>query len=116
MKRRYYKPVQRQPKRIYARSMRNPKRRKRFFFFCLILIFLIVIFVPGHNGLITLTAKRLKIQKLKNEIENLKIKIELVRAKIDKTKDPEYIRRYAYDRYRMVPKTNTLKYKTPQAP
>jgi cell division protein FtsB len=72
--------------------------------------------VPGHNGLINLTLKRLKIQKLHNEIENLKIKIELVRAKIDKTNDPEYIKRYAYDRYGMVPRTDTLNIKTQQSP
>ncbi len=109
MKRSSYRPIRREPKRIYAGSSRNPKKHKRLIFFLLILAVLILIFVPGHNGLINLTAKRLKIQKLHNEIEKLKIRIELVRAKIDKTKDPEFIKRYAQDRYNMVPKSDTIK-------
>ena len=60
--------------------------------------------MPGHNGLVKITGKKLRIQKLHNEIENLRTQIELVRAKIDRTNNPEYIKHYAHDRYGMVPK------------
>ena len=116
MKRSSYRPIRRRNKRIYQRSIKDAKKRKRLFFFFLILVILLLIFIPGHNGLIKLTAKRLKIQKLHNEIENLKIRIELVRAKIARSKNPEYIKRYAHDRYGMVPKSDTLKDKTPSNP
>jgi cell division protein FtsB len=107
MRRTVYKPIRRQPRRIYAHSNRNPKKRKRLIFFLLILIVLILIFVPGHNGLIKITGKKLRIQKLHNEIENLKVKIELVRAKTDRANDPEYIKQYVHDRYGMIPKSES---------
>jgi cell division protein FtsB len=113
MKRTVYKPIRRQPKRIYAHSTRNPKKRKRLFFFLLILIILILIYVPGHNGLIKITGKKLRISKLHNEIENLKVRIELVRTKTERADDPEYIKRYAYDRYGMIPKSESDTIKKP---
>ena len=109
MKRPSYKAIRREPKRIYTHSTRNPKKRKRLFLFLLVLGILMFIFLPGHNGLIQLAAKKLKILKLHNEIENLKMKIELVRAKVDRTKDTSYIKRYARDRYGMIPKPDTSK-------
>ena len=109
MKRPAYKAIRRQPKRIYTHSTRNPKKRKRLFLFLLVLGILMLIFIPGHNGLIKLAAKQIQIQKLHNEIEDLKMRIELVRAKVDRTKDPKYIIRYAHDRYGMIPKPDTIK-------
>jgi len=108
MKKHSYKPIRRQPKRFYSHTVRKAKRRRRFFIFFLIIFILGVIFIPGHNGVIKLMAKQLRIRRLRHEIENLKIKIELVRAKVDRTNDPEFIKRYAYDRYGMVPKQDTL--------
>lgn len=109
MKRQTFKPIRRNEKRIYQRSVKVSKKRKRLFILLLILGILIIIFIPGHNGLINLARKKFKIQKLHNEIENLKIRIELVRSKIDKSKDPEFIKRYAKDRYNMVPKSDSAK-------
>lgn len=104
MAKRVYKPIRREPKRIYARSIRNPRKRRRLFLLLLILGILMLIFLPGHNGLIKLISKQFEVKKLRREIEDLKIKIELVRAKIERTNDPEFIKRYAFDRYRMIPK------------
>lgn len=53
------------------------------------------------------------VQKLHNEIENLKTRIELVRAKTERADDPEYIKRYAYDRYGMIPKSESDTIKKP---
>lgn len=94
---------------MYQRSVKDSRKRKRLFLLLLILGILIIIFIPGHNGLINLARKKFKIQKLHNEIENLKIRIELVRSKIEKSKDKEFIKRYVQDRYNMVPKSDTTK-------
>jgi cell division protein FtsB len=109
MKRKTYKPIRRSQKRVYTHSVKKKNRSKRLFLFFLILFVLGLIFVPGHNGLIKLAAKQLWIRKLHGEIENLKMRIELVRAKVAQASDPEFIKRYAHDRYGMIPKQDTLK-------
>ncbi|MEO0092693.1 MAG: septum formation initiator family protein [candidate division WOR-3 bacterium] len=115
MKRKLYKPIRRREKRIYTHSVRHHKKLRRLILLSLILGLLLLIFLPGHNGLISLAAKRLEIQRLHNEIERLKIEMELIQAKIAKTEDPRFIKRYAYEHYGMIPKSDTLN-PTPKPP
>lgn len=69
-----------------------------------IFIILFFFFVPGPNGLYKVVTKSYKIHRLQKEIENLKIKAELVESKIAKGNNPEYLRKYLIDYYKMVPK------------
>jgi cell division protein FtsB len=82
-----------------------PKERKRIIFMVsLVIVLLIIFFVPGPNGLVKVLYKTYKKQRLHNEIEQLKIKAELIEAKIAKGQNEEYLRKYLKDNYQMVPK------------
>jgi cell division protein FtsB len=82
-----------------------PKQRKRNFIFALaLLVILVVVFVPGPNGLYKVLNKSYKIRQINREIENLKIKAELIESKIAKGHDPQYLKKYLMDYYQMAPK------------
>ncbi len=86
------------------------KHRKRNIIFSLAIVFILfIIFVPGPNGLYKVLTKSHKIHRLNQEIENLKIKAELVESKIAKGHDPQYLKKYLMDYYKMVPKDSASK-------
>jgi len=85
-----------------------PKARKRKLIIVLsVLLLLVVVFAHGPNGLVKVITKTYKKQKLYNEIENLKIKAELIESKIAKGQNPEYLRKYLTDYYKMVPQDSS---------
>lgn len=65
---------------------------------------MVLFFVPGPNGLAKVISKTIKKQWMHNEIEQLKIKAELIESKISKGQNEEYLRKYLIDNYKMVPK------------
>lgn len=86
-----------------------PKAKRRALIIIFSIIFLLgIFFIPGPNGLVKVIYKSYKKQQLYNEIEQLKIKAELIESKIAKGQNQEYLRKYLIDCYKMVPK-NSLK-------
>lgn len=90
------------------RYQAKPKPSKlKLVFFLSILFILIIVFVPGHNGLVKVLNKSYQINKIHRENENLKIKAELIELKIAKGQDPEYLKKYLRDCYQMVSKDSS---------
>jgi cell division protein FtsB len=91
-------------KTIRFRYGQPPKARKRRLIIGLsLLLLLIVVFAHGPNGLVKVIYKTYQKHKLYNDIENLKIKAELIESKTAKGQNPEYLRKYLIDYYKMVP-------------
>lgn len=88
---------------------RPQAKRKKMFFFLVIIIGLGSIFVPGPNGLAKVIYKSYKKQQLQRQIEQFKIKAELIEAKIARGKDENYLRKYLQDNYNMVSKDSIEK-------
>jgi len=83
----------------------TPKSKRRKIVVTLIALTLLgIIFIPGPNGLARVLYKNYKKQQLHKRIEQLKIKAELIEAKIDKGQNEEYLRKYLHDNYNMVSK------------
>lgn len=91
----------------YRNHQIHKTRKRSLFIVFLIFVVLVIIFVPGPNGLIKVIHKSYKIDQLRNEMENLKIKAELLESKISKGQNPEYLRKYLIDYYKMVPKDSS---------
>ncbi|MCX7785221.1 MAG: hypothetical protein N2201_03195 [candidate division WOR-3 bacterium] len=95
-----------------TRHHRYPKQRKlhkskKKHYLLILLLFIIplfIIFIPGPNGLINVLAKSYRKHQLQKEIEYYKIKAELLESKIAKAHNPEYVKKYLMDYYKMVPK------------
>lgn len=88
----------------YKRIGERPKDKKKRLIIYLSIIFLIVaLFIPGHNGLARVIYKYYQKQCLRKDIEQLKIKAELIQAKINKGSDDRYLKRYLQDNYQMIP-------------
>lgn len=86
----------------------QPKANKRKLLVAFSILFvLVMMFVPGPNGLIKVIQKTHRKQQLHNEIENLKIKAELIESKIAKGQNTKYMRKYLIDCYEMVPKDSS---------
>ncbi|MEO0075310.1 MAG: hypothetical protein ABIK31_04285 [candidate division WOR-3 bacterium] len=88
----------------YKRIGERPKDRKKKLIIYLSIFFLVVaFFIPGPNGLARVIYKYYQKQCLHKDIEQLKIKAELIQAKINKSKDERYLKKYLQDNYQMIP-------------
>ncbi len=86
----------------------TPKtKRKNLLIGLAISVFLLLFFMPGPNGLVKVIYKSYKKQKLYKEIEQLKIKAELIQSKIAKAQNDEYLRKFLRDYYYPVSKDST---------
>ena len=92
--------------RYHYQEKPKPNKLKLLVFLSILLI-LVIVFVPGHNGLIKIIYKSHKVHKLYNENENLKIKVELIEAKIAKVQNPEFLKKYMKDNYQIVTKDSS---------
>ncbi len=87
----------------------TPKAKKKKILIPLLLVIIVgVLFIPGSNGLAKVLSKNYRKQQLEKQIERLKIKAELIEAKIARAQDPTYLRQYLRDNYGMVPKDSML--------
>lgn len=78
-------------------------RKSRFMMILLIFIPLLIILLQQPNGLIHVLMKSYRRHQLAKEIEDYKIKAELLESKIAKSRNPEYVKKYLMDYYKMVP-------------
>jgi cell division protein FtsB len=77
-------------------------KRKKIMIFLFFFVLLGAVFLPGPNGLVRVLYKNYKKKQFHKQIEQLKIKAELIEAKIDKGHNEEYLRKYLQDNYNMV--------------
>lgn len=88
----------------------TPKTKRKKILLPLFILFILgVIFIPGPNGLVKVIYKNYRKQRLHREIEQLKIKAELIEAKISRGNDEQYMHKYLEDNYNMVPKDSAKK-------
>jgi cell division protein FtsB len=92
--------------RYHHRIKPKPNKLKLLVFISMLFV-LVIVFVPGHNGLIKILTKSYKIHKLYNENERLKIKAELIESKIAKAQNPEFLKKYMRDNYQIVLKDSS---------
>lgn len=68
-----------------------------------IMLLILVAFLFNPSGIVKLLYQKSTIKKMSNEIEQLKLKAELIEAKIDKVNNDEYLKKFLQDFCKFVP-------------
>lgn len=76
--------------------------RKRLLLLVFIITIFALIFIPGPTGVFRIIKNELKLKRLNREIEQLKVRIELLNAKKKETENPEYVKKFLGDYFNNI--------------
>ncbi|MEO0071972.1 MAG: hypothetical protein ABIK10_00835 [candidate division WOR-3 bacterium] len=68
-----------------------------------ITVLILMVFLFNPSGIVRLLYQKSTIKKMSNEIEQLKLKAELIEAKLDKVNNDEYLKKFLQDFCKFVP-------------
>ncbi|MCS7258594.1 MAG: hypothetical protein NZ601_04430 [candidate division WOR-3 bacterium] len=87
----------------YNQLKQHKKLKPEVVLLCIGFLIILIVLLFNPMGLIKLIHQKYKIKKISTELDQLKLKAELIEAKIDKLNNDEYLKKFLQDFCKFIP-------------